>query len=137
MANFSTYFAIEKKMKRIGVQLDRSEWISIFTDGSKNSLTTLTPTEYREFIVFMNQSLKKEQISTDRELKQRRKVIALFAQMGYVTEELKSDMKRINEWCVQYGHKHVELNHYHSADLTKLVSQAQETYNSFIHDIKL
>lgn len=137
MANFSTYFAIEKKMKRIGVQLDRSEWVSIFTDGSKSSLTTLTPTEYREFIVFMNQSLKKEQISTDRELKQRRKVIALFAQMGYVTEEMKSDMKRINEWCVKYGHKHVELNHYHGADLTKLVSQAQETYNSFIHDIKL
>lgn len=137
MANFSTYFAIEKKMKRIGVQLDRSEWISIFTDGSKTSLSTLTPTEYREFIVFMNQSLKKEQISTDRELKQRRKVIALFAQMGYVTAELKSDMQRINQWCVQYGHKHVELNHYHGADLTKLVSQAQEAYNTFIHDIQL
>jgi len=137
MANFSTYFAIEKKMKRIGVQLDRSEWISIFTDGSKTSLSNLTPSEYREFIVFMNQSLKKEQISTDRELKQRRKVIALFAQMGYVTAELKSDMQRINQWCVQYGHKHVELNHYHGADLTKLVSQAQEAYNTFIHDIQL
>lgn len=135
--NYSTYFAIENKIKRMGVPLERDEWIEQFTEGKKNGLTQLTPNEYREFIVFMNQILKTESVQKDRELVQRRKVIALFAQMGYVTEDLKSDMQRIHNWCIQYGHLHKDLNHYTGADLTKLVTQAQEVYNTFIHDIKL
>jgi len=135
--NYSTYFAIEKKFSRMGITLDRSEWIDQFTEGKKTGLTQLTANEYREFIVFMNQILKTETVQKDRELKQRRKVIALFAQMGYVTADQRSDMARINEWCKQYGHLHQELNAYTGLNLTKLVTQAQEVYNTFIHDIKL
>lgn len=137
MANYSTYFAIEKKIKRMGIPLERNEWIAQFTEGKKSGLTQLTPHEYREFIIFMNQILKVDSVQKQKEIKQRRKVIALFAQMGYITDEQKSDMQRIHDWCIKYGHLHKDLNAYTGSDLTKLVTQAQEVYNTFIRDLKV
>ena len=137
MSSYTAYFAIEKKIKRMGVPLERDEWIEQFTEGKKTGLTQLSPTEYREFIMFMNQILKVQSVQKEKELKQRRKVIALFAQMGYVTEDQKSDMQRIHNWCFQYGHMHKDLNHYTGADLTKLVTQAQEVYNTFLKALEL
>lgn len=134
--NFATYFAIEKKAKGIGISLDRTEMVDQFTDGRKNGLSQLTPHEYREFIVFLNNLLKAESQQSEADQRQRRKVIALLAQIGYVTPERKSDMKRINEWCKSHGHLHIELGYYKGEDLTMLVTQAQEYYNQFIRDFK-
>jgi hypothetical protein len=54
MANYSTYFAIEKKLKQTGFDLDRKELLLMFTDNKKQSLTQLSPNDYREFILWLD-----------------------------------------------------------------------------------
>ncbi len=135
MSKYAAYFAIEKKLSRLGVTQERSEWIDQFTDGAKNSLTELTDNEYKDFLHFLNEVYNSHSKSADKAVKQRRKIIALFCQMGYVTQDVKPDMQRINQWCVQYGHLHKPLNDYHAADLTRLVTQANQVYSTFIHDL--
>lgn len=132
--NYSAYFAIEKQLKASGAPVDRSDLIHAFTEGVKSSLKDLTEYEYREFIKHMNTLLQQSKQITDKGLRQRRKVIALFCNMGYVKGG-KADMKAINSWCKQYGHLKRELNDYVGSDLTKLVIQAEEVYNSFVNSI--
>lgn len=134
MANYSTYFAIEKKFKRIGVTIERDEMIHDFSNGKKDSLKALSDSEYQDFIRYLNQFFK-SQVNIQSETKQKRKIIALFAQMGYLTDDNKADMQRINNWCIQYGHLHCNLNGYKGSDLVKLVTQAEEVYNTFIRDV--
>lgn len=136
MSKYAAYFAIEKKLSRLGVTQERSEWIDQFTDGTKNSLTELTEAEYRDFLHFLNEVVNSQSKSADKAVKQRRKIIALFCQMGYVNAEAKPDMDRINEWTEKYGHLHKKLNYYTGSDLNKLVTQSQECYSTFIRDIE-
>lgn len=132
--NYATYFAIEKQLKSAGASVDRKDLIHAFTEGVKNSLKDLTEYEYREFIKHMNALLQKAKTSGGPADRQRKKIIALFCNMGYVKDG-SADMKSIHSWCEKYGHLKVNLNGYHGADLTKLVSQAEEVYNSFIRDL--
>ena len=133
MSKYAQYFALEKQLKATGYKADRSDLISDFTGAKCSSLKDLSIDEYNGLIRYMNEQLqpaKKRQ--DDKDSRQRRKVIALFCNMHYTTPEGKADMKRINDWCVKYGHLHVTLNYYSGADLTRLVSQAESTYKSFI-----
>ena len=65
----------------------------------------------------------------------RRKIIAHFHKMDYKLESGQINMKRVNDWCVQYGHKHMELNAYDYNELTKLLHQAEQYYKTFIEGI--
>ena len=133
MSKFAQYFALEKQLKAAGFKGDRAELIADFTNNKASSLTALSDDEYKSLIQFMNKELQPEkQKQYDKDTRQRRKVIALFCNMHYITDLGKADMKRINDWCVHYGHLHQALNYYSGADLTKLVSQAEEAYKSFI-----
>ena len=132
--NYAAYFAIEKQLKSAGAPVDRSDLIHAFTEGRTSSLKELSEYEYREFINHMNTLLQQSKKISDKGLRQRRKVIALFCNMGYVIND-KPDMKSINDWCKKYGHLKKQLNDYVGADLTKLVVQAEEVYNSFIKGI--
>ena len=133
--NYSAYFAIEKKLNLAGSKTDRAELIHTFTDGKKTSLKDLTEYEYKEFINHLNLLLQHAlKTVNDSETRQRRKIIALFCNMGY-TQGDKSDMVAINLWCEKYGHLKVKLNGYHGADLAKLVTQAEGVYQTFISNI--
>lgn len=137
--NYSAYFAIEKKLKNQGFDFERSELIKQFTEDKKSSLKELTAAQYREFLKLLNSrfAIVDTPKLTDSELRQRKKVIALFCQMGYTNEDATPDMNRINNWIGNYGHLKHNLNYYFGANLTKLVTQAQEVYVTFLRDLKV
>lgn len=121
---YARYFAIEKKMKSIGMHPDRNEMIAEFTEGRTESLRDLTPGEYREFTNQLSQLLNGDEARSDKMNTMRRKVIAILCQCGF-TKDGKADMKRIQEWCITHGHAHRELNRYDVIDLQKLITQSE------------
>ena len=139
--NYAKYFAIEKDIKKKGFEFDRSELIHQFTAGRKSGLKDLTYFEYAEFLSWISRTFQSnnptvEQSNNPLEEKSnqmRRKIIALFHKMGYKLEGSdKINMKRVNDWCIKYGHKHVELNAYNYNELCALLTQAEKYYKTFI-----
>ena len=125
--NYAKYFAIEKDIKQKGFEFDRSELIHQFTAGRKSGLKDLTYFEYAEFLSWISRTLE------EKSNQMRRKIIALFHKMGYKLEGSdKINMKRVNDWCIKYGHKHVELNAYNYNELCALLTQAEKYYKTFI-----
>lgn len=141
--SYTQYFAIETKLKKNGFKGDRHDLIMQFTDDLKSGLSDLTPHEYLNFIIWLNQSFEsltnapKKEVDPLAELcnKMRRKIIALFHKMDYRKPDGKIDMEHVNEWCVKYGHKHVPLNDYNYNELTKLLTQAENYYKTHIAGI--
>lgn len=131
--NYSAYFAKEKELKTNGFDFERAELIQQFTDGRKSGLSDLSHFEYAEFLRWLNRTFQK---ATNTEAQKcnlmRRKIIALFHKMNYKLDDGKIDMQHVNEWCVKYGHKHVELNAYNYNELTTLLTQAENYYKTFI-----
>ncbi|HRO75768.1 MAG TPA: hypothetical protein PLP27_06450 [Crocinitomicaceae bacterium] len=133
--NFAQYFAIEKRLRGQGLDLDRSEVVSRFTDGKKNSLTALTPHEYRELINWLNKTfavVSSTPNQIDKLQLQRRKIIAMLCKIGYIDQNGKPDMLRIYAWVEIHGYKHIHLNRYTEQDIPKLVTQAEKFYKSHI-----
>lgn len=134
--NFFRYFAIEKDMNALGMNIDREVELIDFTGGTIKSMKELDNVSYLAFCFHMTSKLYAERVKIkESENKQRRKIIALFCQMGYKIGE-KADMPRIHAWCEKSGHLHKNLNYYHGKDLVTLVSQAEQVYNSFLKGLK-
>lgn len=134
MSKYAQFFALYKQINVSAKYSDRSEFIADVTGNKASSLQDLSDHDYRELLQYMRREVNadKKRLNNDADTRLRRKVIALFANQNYLTPEGKSDMKRINEWCVKYGHLHQKLNSYSGPDLVKLVSQAEAAYKSFI-----
>jgi hypothetical protein len=121
------FFMYESRIKRTNLNFDRKQlMLEMF---NKDSIKAL---EHRELIKLIDEMKRSIYEINVKEIRQRRKVIALFCQMEYVSNK-KADMERINAWCVKYGHKHKELNDYYGAELTALVSQVEKVYSTFIN----
>jgi hypothetical protein len=145
MTTYKEYFAIESKLKKQGFDIERSDVIKQFSNGRKLGLSQLTPFEYNELLRWLNQRFgnrinivsnpnvapKQHPEFNEKEDRQKKKIIALFCKMGYLKDG-KADIYRINGWTMKYGHLHKKMNDYHEADLTKLVSQAEEAYKTFV-----
>lgn len=128
MSNYHIYFALEKKLKATGMEVDRSELIHAFTQDKKTSLRALTDDEYRDFIRTLKQSLSQQNTDWQNspENKMRRKVYYLFVrQMQYTKEEM-------NAWCVHYGQFHKPLYYHDYNELVKLLTQAEKVYKSYV-----
>jgi len=133
---YQQYFAIEKKLKQNGFDGTREDLILQFTDNAKTSLKSLTSHEYREFLIFLNQMVNKgATYNYNKENRQRKKIISMFHKMGYKLPNGQIDMVHLNEWCNSHGHLHQPLMCYKGADLTKLVTQAEKYYESFIKSV--
>jgi hypothetical protein len=133
--SYKQYFAIEKQIKQLGVDIDRDEIIHNVTAGRKDSLRDLTAAEYRELIYAMNQLLGNSNSAKFKKMdKQRKKIIALLCKVGY-TKNGVADMPRINQWCEKYGYLHKSLNSYTEKELPFLVSQAENVYKKFIKSL--
>jgi hypothetical protein len=150
MNHYKEYFAIETKIKKQGFDIVRSDVIKQFTSGRKQGLSQLSNWEYRELLSWLNKrfgnggnnatqyggdSATKHCVTTtpfnEKEDRQKKKIIALFCNQGW-TKDGKADIYRINGWAMKYGHLHKKLNDYHGADLTKLVSQAEEAWKTYV-----
>lgn len=140
MSKYATYFAIEKDLKKRGFDFEREELIGMFTDGEKDSLRELSNEEYHQFIQWLNENnndgkmfaasfdISEQAVANN----QRRKIIALLTKLGYVTASNKADMPRIYAWVEKYGYLNKPMNQYNSAELPKLVYQAESFYKSHI-----
>lgn len=142
MTAYKEYFAIESKIKKQGFDIERSDVIRQFSNGRKQGLSQLTAFEYQELLRWLNRKFGNDRTTTskttqnhpefnEKEDRQKKKIIALFCKMGYVKDD-KADIYRINGWAMKYGHLHKKMNDYHGADLTMLVSQAEEVYKTFV-----
>lgn len=142
MTAYKEYFAIESKIKKQGFDIERSDVIRQFSNGRKQGLSQLTTFEYQELLRWLNRKFATNQQNqktdpkihpefNEAEDRQKKKIIALFCKMGYVKDD-KADIYRINGWAMKYGHLHKKMNDYHGADLTMLVSQAEEVYKTFL-----
>lgn len=142
MTAYKEYFAIESKIKKQGFDIERSDVIRQFSNGRKQGLSQLTAFEYQELLRWLNRKFGNDRTTTpktaqnhpefnEKEDRQKKKIIALFCQMGYVKDG-KADIYRINGWAMKYGHLHKKMNDYHGADLTMLVSQAEEVWKTYI-----
>jgi len=135
MSNYSTYFAIEKRMKELGADPNRAELILTYTQGRKNSLKELSDLEYKLFCQWLSQLVSGKEAEHARQNspanKMRRKVIALFAKMEYVNDD-RADMQRIDQWCIKYGQFHKRLNDHTAQELIKLTAQVEQVYKSYL-----
>lgn len=132
---YQQFFAIEKKLKGHGYNLERQDIVHTFTGGAKTSLKALTPHEYKELVNWMNSELSKlskpTKLTLDSNQKQRKKIIAVLCKVGMIKNG-KADMDRIYAWVMSHGYLHKHLNQYTAAELPKLVYQANEFYKSHL-----
>ncbi|MEO9257390.1 MAG: hypothetical protein ABI207_03350 [Crocinitomicaceae bacterium] len=133
--NYKAYFAAEKQLNDRGFNVPRKEIIEMATGGRKHSLKTLSPFEYNEVLISINNIITRHPIESEEANKMRRKVIALFAKQGWKTPEGKSDMNRINNWCINYGKFKKSLNQHTTSELPQLISQVEKVYQSFIETL--
>jgi hypothetical protein len=138
MNKYAKYFLIENKIKNQGCQIDRSELIISFSEGTKSSLKELSEFEYREFLTWLTQSFIPENrdswIKSPENL-MRRKIIGIFKEMEYTLPDGSADMKAINAWCLKYSAKKKLLNDHSKTELAKLVLQAELVKKSFINSV--
>lgn len=66
----------------------------------------------------------------------RRKIISMAHQLHwYLPFSQKVDVKRVDNWCIQYGYLHKKLNYYSVKELPKLVSQFKEVFASILNNL--
>lgn len=139
--NYRVYFALEKRLRDMGNNIERKELIEDFTEGKKSSLKELSAQQYRELCNWITQTFKlnetqaKSDWQNSPENQMRRKIITLFIKMGYTTASGKIDLEKLDKWAEQYGHLKKPLNKYNRLELPKLVSQAEAVYYSFIKSV--
>ena len=128
--SYAQYFALEKKIKSFGYDVERSELIDQFTKGQKDSLKALSAWEYKEFISWLQKSFavkKSEAWKNDPRNIMRRKIIAIFVhKMGY-------SMAQLDEWCINKGSFHQRLNDHSYDQLVQLVTQAEKVLEWFMN----
>ena len=138
-SKYAAYFAVEKQvMQQTGNSLDREDLIAQFTDNRKSSLSDLTAFEYKEFLNWLKTAFKpkpKADWQDTPENRMRRKIISLFMHMRYTLPNGKADMDKINDWCIKYSLTHKPLNDNNATDLTRIVTQAQFVYKSFLKNL--
>lgn len=109
---------------------DRHALIHTYTGGRTSSTKNLTDKEGLSIIEDIS-----KMFPTNAPDRMRKKVIALFRSMGVETQG-KADMVKIDDWCVQYGHKHRPLNDYRVKELPKLISQVQKVYEDWLKNAR-
>lgn len=129
MSNYKAYFALESKLKRMGLRAERSELVSSFTKGAKSGLSQLTPQEYKAFIRFLqtmvgsktNQERNRDWQNTPQN-RMRRKVYALLVhKLGYEESEM-------HQWVKKYSAAKCHLQKHSYGELVSLVSQIEQMF---------
>lgn len=132
-SKYSAFFRIHKRIQDTGITIERSEIISDFTNGNKQSLQQLTPWEYNELLNWLNRTFPVGVYPPVSQLNvMRRKIISLFRKMGY-QEKGKADMERIYAWVLKYGLLKKPFNQYSFDELPQLVTQVESMYKKYLN----
>jgi hypothetical protein len=144
--SYAHYFALERSIKELGFDVERSELIQQFTGDKKSSLKELTSVEYNQFTewlhrTFIQSAMKNSQSAINNKFdpndplnRMRRKLLALFFKMGYQNES-KTDVKAVDAWCRKYGKFHKGLNEMDGSELPAVITQAEEMYRTFLEGL--
>lgn len=134
--DYYALFSMIKKIRSVGIPVDREDLVYEYTGGRTKSLRELTPAEYEGLIKWLSRQIDAHNSNWQNspENQMRRKIIALFYKMGYRVTTIgyqhpsKADMTAIKVWVMKYGYLHKDLNEYTVEELPKLVTQVEEIY---------
>ncbi len=123
---------INTLMSKQKLQATRKAIISGASGERTESSSELTFDEANQLIKYLKGRDKEEQAAD----KMRKKIIAMAYEYAKIpangtAEEKKETVARLNEWCIQYGYLHKELNKYTYAELPKLVTQFQHVLSDY------
>ena len=112
--------------------MNKEEMVSSFTEERTTHLSEMTFDEANEMIV----RLKESQYHEYKADKMRKKILYYCHMMRwYIPDTNKLDFNRINQFCVDKGHKHKPLNDYTVKELPMLVSQWESVYEYYLSKI--
>lgn len=127
MPNYSQFYALQKKLIQSGHKTTKEDLVADYTEGRTTSLRELSDTEFKELIASLNKMLnttKAANWQNTAENKMRRKIIAILG------HQMKYTMIHIDQWCTNYGKFKKPLNDHSHAELVKLITQAEQYYQS-------
>lgn len=131
--NHKAYFAIEKRLRNMGIDVDRAELIHEMTDGQSQSLKELDRDAYATLIRRLNSHFAFDQDKSwqqNPKNRMRRKVWTLLVcKMGYTEEQMEG-------WVEKYSKYKKPLREHSEAELKVLVTQAEAVYQSFIKGVR-
>lgn len=116
-----------------GLMSQKKNIVGGISFGRTESTKDLTPDEVNSLIQYLQNEAKSSDAAAQ---KMRRKIISIAHQLHwYLPGTQKIDMAHINNWCIQYGHKHKKLNDYNVPELTILVTQFKEVFKDTLRNI--
>lgn len=101
-----------------------------FTGGRTEHSSEMSRAEAADFIKYLKSQDPDEQ-ACDR---MRKKIISMAHQCGYrIPGTEKVDTQRLDDWCRKYGQYHRPLNSHSKEELTRLVTQFENVYKSYLN----
>lgn len=116
-------YALIKKLK-----LDKPAVIDGATNGRTEHVSEMTKGEATALIKYLK-SVDPEEESNER---MRKKIISLGHEIGYkIAGTNKIDMKRLDQWCIDYGKFRKKLDRHTHNELAQLVTQFKAYASKF------
>ena len=132
--------ALYATLNKLGAMEDRHELVYSFTEGRTSDTRELSDSEVDGILSRLTGSEHKSRVAPEGNKMEghqsRRRILSLCYQIGWTVYDpgkgkMVVDMKRLESWCIQYGHMHQPLMDYRPHELGKLVTQ----FESFTYDI--
>ncbi|MBS1641565.1 MAG: hypothetical protein JSR11_03720 [Bacteroidetes bacterium] len=128
--------AVYALLNKTGLIAQKEIIVSGFSNGRTTHISNLASVEISELIKY----LKTQDPDEKKAEQMRRKIIAIARSMGWQQQVvdgagkliLKADMKRIDNWCLNFGYLHKKLNQYLYNELPKLVSQIEMIQKNYL-----
>jgi hypothetical protein len=102
-----------------------------FSDGRCESSKELYDDEAVAMIKHL-QSLQPHQAEAE---KMRNKILYYAHEMNWRNHKLKVDIQRVDAWCKKFGYLHKALDQYEYNELPKLVTQFENVYKHYLHNL--
>jgi len=130
MDNIQSTSAQRKKIgyliSKLSIDKDtKEELIYLHTDGRSASIKELLFSEADKVIKALVNG--RVEYHTPKE-KMVRKILSMAHELNWENTYGKVDMKRVNDWCINYGYRHIALDQYNENDLPQLVSAFENMY---------
>jgi len=125
---YADYFQFERKAMARGFIINRHNLAKEFTNGEKDGISEMGKVQYTAFVQWCNERMTAGNLPMKPENAMRRKVIAMLTQVGYVNDQGKADMVKIDGWCRKYSPYKKRLQLHDKNELVSLVNQAEQ-YN--------
>lgn len=123
----------KKQNAMIGYQISRlnlgkdtkEELIHLHTDGRTTRISELNFDEATKVIKALTTGTVQYESPSS---KMRRKILSMAHEMNWELESGEIDMKRVNNWCINYGYLGKPLDQYSERELPQLVSAFENMY---------